>query len=270
MSLGTPIVRRNGPRVCARGHTRGVAPGTHPGPDPTAAGGTDRPGPGRGPRRDAKLIGVNGQLLGTVDDDTRRQVISHARRRRYDRRQMLFHEGDPSDGMHLVDTGWVAIRVATPMGDIATLAVAGPGEPVGEQSLVGDGGRRSATVVAVTPLSTLYIGRDVFDGLRREHPAVDRFLAELFEERLRRSAARLLEALYVPTTQRVLRRVAELARAFGDKPLPLTQQDIATLAGATRPTVNRILRQAEEAGAVQLARGSLRVTNVAALDRLAL
>lgn len=213
-------------------------------------------------------MAVEGGLLADLDDGARRQFLAGARRRRYDRRQLLFHEGDPSDGMHLIDSGWVAIRVTTPLGDVATLAVVGPGEPVGEQSLIGEA-HRSASAVAITALSTLYIGRGAFDTLRKEEPAVDRFLAEMFEERLRRVSARLLEALYVPTTRRVLRRVADVADAFGDDPLPLTQQDIATLAGATRPTVNRVLRQAEAAGAVKLARGSVRVVDTAALQRLA-
>lgn len=209
-------------------------------------------------------------LLAGLADGTRRDVLGRARRRRFDRRQALFYEGDPSDGMHLVVSGWVAIRVSTPLGDTATVAVAGPHEPLGEQSLLNEDDRRSASAVALSATETLYLSRADFDAVRSTDPSVDRFLAGLFNDRLRRTSARLLEALYVPTPQRVLRRVAEVAETFGtDGVIPLTQEDVATLAGTTRPTVNRALRKAEEAGAVQLSRGRIRIVDVPALTRLA-
>jgi CRP/FNR family transcriptional regulator, cyclic AMP receptor protein len=216
------------------------------------------------------LYVVDWPLLAGLKDDTRRDVLGRARRRRFDRRQALFYEGDPSDGMHLVASGWVAVRVSTPLGDIATVAVVGPHEPLGEQSLLHDDDRRTASAVALAAVETLYLSRADFEAVRTTDPSVDRFLAGLFEERLRRTSARLLEALYVPTPQRVLRRVADVAATFGaDGVIPLTQEDVATLAGTTRPTVNRALRKAEEAGAVSLTRGRIRIVDVAALGRLA-
>ena len=44
--------------------------------------------------------------------------------------------------------------------------------------------------------------------------------------------------------------------------VPITQEDLATMAGTTRPTVNRVLRRLEEAGAVALARGRIEVLAV--------
>jgi len=152
------------------------------------------------------------------------------------------------------------VRLTTPLGDVATVAVVGPGEPLGEQSLVENGGRRSTSALSLTPVETMYFGREAFDELRQLHPSVDRFLAALFDDRLRRLSARLVEALYLPAPTRVMRRIAELAEVFGtDSAIPLTQEDIASLAGTTRPTVNRLIRQAEEAGAVRTQRGHLLV-----------
>jgi len=199
-------------------------------------------------------------LLQGVDDEVRRAFLGQTQRRRFARRQALFHEGDLSDGMYLIELGWVAVRLTTPLGDIATVAVVGPGEPLGEQSLVENGGRRSTSALSLTPVETMYFGRETFDELRQLHPSVDRFLAALFDDRLRRLSARLVEALYLPAPTRVMRRIAELAEVFGtDSAIPLTQHDIASLAGTTRPTVNRLIRQAEEAGAVRTQRGHLLV-----------
>jgi CRP/FNR family cyclic AMP-dependent transcriptional regulator len=209
-------------------------------------------------------------LLDGLDDAIRRDVLSRARRRRFDRRQALFHEWDPSDGMHLTQSGWVAVRLTTPLGDVATIAVIGPHETIGEQSLIEEGGRRSTSAVALTPVETLYLSRETFDDLRRRHPPVDRFLATLFDDRLRRVTARLIEALYIPAPTRVMRRIAELAEMFEpDVAIPLTQEDLASLAGTTRPTVNRVLRRAEDAGAVSVTRGNLVVLDKGLVSRLA-
>ena len=97
-----------------------------------------------------------GGLLDSLDAELRREVVRSARRRRFDRRQHLFYEGDPSDGMHLIEAGWVAVRAAGPLGDSVTLAVLGRGEPLGEQSLIRDGAPRSASALALTQVETLY------------------------------------------------------------------------------------------------------------------
>jgi CRP/FNR family transcriptional regulator, cyclic AMP receptor protein len=209
-------------------------------------------------------------LLEELPDDVRRELLEQVRRRRFDRRQAVFHEGDPSDGMHIVQSGWVAVRLTTPLGDVATSAVVGPGEPLGEQSLVEEGGRRSTSAVTLTAVETLYLSRDTFAGLRARFPSMDRYLVALFDERLRRLSARLVEALYVPAPTRVMRRIADLATTFGpERAIPLTQEDVASLAGTTRPTVNRIIGQAEKAGALRVARGSLFVVDMDLLTKLA-
>jgi CRP/FNR family transcriptional regulator, cyclic AMP receptor protein len=209
-------------------------------------------------------------LLEALGADVRREFLEHVHRRRFDRRQALFHEGDPSDGMHIVQSGWVAVRLTTPLGDVATSAVVGPTEPLGEQSLVEEGGRRSTSAITLTAVETLYLSRETFNELRARHPSVDRYLVALFDERLRRLSARLVEALYVPAPTRVMRRIAEMAETFGDdRAIPLTQEDVANLAGTTRPTVNRVIRQAENAGALRLGRGSLFIVDKDLVTRLA-
>jgi CRP/FNR family cyclic AMP-dependent transcriptional regulator len=212
---------------------------------------------------------MESRLLDALDPEVGRDILRQTQRRRFTRRQVLFHEGDPSDGMHLIQSGWVAVRLTTPLGDVSTVAVVGPREPLGEQSLIEDLGRRSTSAVSLTAVETLYLSRAIFDDLRNHHPSVDRFLATLFNDRLRRISARLVEALYVPAPDRVLRRIVELAETFGvDGDIPLTQEDLASLAGTTRPTVNRVIRQAEEAGAVRATRGHLSVLDKDLVSRL--
>jgi CRP-like cAMP-binding protein len=59
-----------------------------------------------------------------------------SRRRRFDKGEVIFHEGDPGDTMHLLAKGHVAVRVTTPLGDVATLLILKPGDFFGEVALV--------------------------------------------------------------------------------------------------------------------------------------
>lgn len=209
-------------------------------------------------------------LLQSLSDDDRRYVLSAARRRRYARREVLFHEGDPSESLHLIDAGRVAIRVGTALGDTATLVVLGPGDVLGELSLVDENqGRRTATAVALEKVETLTLHRETFDKLRREHPTVERFLVAVLAAQVRRLSTHLVEALYVAADTRVARRLLELDHVYDGAEITLTQEDVATLAGTSRATVNRVVGELEAAGAVALRRGRIAVTDRDALAKKA-
>src|SRR5947209_18542780 len=113
------------------------------------------------------------ELFGDLPPEEIRRVLTTARRRTFSRGEVVFHEGDPADSLHLVAKGRFAVRVTTPVADTATLAIRGPGEAFGELALVSDA-PRSATVAALEPAETHSLYRREFDQLRRDHPHVDR------------------------------------------------------------------------------------------------
>ena len=122
----------------------------------------------------------------------------------------------------------------------------------------------SATARAVTPTEVRVIGRAGFDQLRLDHPAFDLLLIELLDQRLKEVSDLLMDARHRPAEDRVRRTIRHLARLFGDE-IPLSQEVVASLAGTTRPTVNSIVRGLEDDGAVELARGRLRLLDVDAI-----
>jgi CRP-like cAMP-binding protein len=214
-------------------------------------------------------------FLEEVPEEDRRRLLAATRRRRFARREVLFHEGDPGDTVHLLDRGRVAVRITTPRGDVATLRVRGPGEVIGELALLDSTSRRAATVVALERTETLTLHRDQFAELRRRHPSVDAFLVNVLAEEVRRLSGLLVEALHVPVDTRVVRRLVALAEAYRDPEsdtpaeVPLTQEDLASLAGTSRATVNRVVGDAEKAGLVALRRGRIIVVDPDGLARLA-
>ena len=212
-------------------------------------------------------------FLDGVPEEDRNRVLRASRRRRFARREVLFHEGDLGDTVQLIDRGRVAVRTTTPLGDVVTLNVLGPGRAVGELALLDPASRRTATVMALEPTETLAIHGQAFADLRRDHPSVDAFLVNLLALEVRRLNDLLVEALYLPADCRVVRRLLDLAGLYGDgRPgteIPLTQEDLASLAGTSRGTVNRVLGECGDEGSVAVTRGRVTVVDPEALARRA-
>jgi len=208
------------------------------------------------------------RLLADLPSDDVRRLLSIARRRTFARGEVVFHSEDPADSLHLVVRGRFGARVSTPLGDGALVDVLGPGQSFGELALLGpDSARRSATVEALEAGETRSVFRDDFARLQREHPGVKDVLLRLLAEQLRRATDRVVEAYYVDAETRVRRRLVELAGTYEAGVVPLTQEDIAAMAGTSRATVNRVLREEEKLGSVALARGRTSVLDCDALER---
>ena len=212
---------------------------------------------------------VEHQLLRGLADEDRRAVLSRMARRTYRRGDTLFHAGDPGDSLHLIDKGRVAIRASSRSGDEAILVVLGRGDSFGEQALLNPTATRTASAVALENVETRVLLRTDFTELRREQPSVERFLVEVLAAQVRRLSDQLMEALYLPVEARVVRRLADLALVYasGDSSVdvPLRQEELASLAGTTRSTTNRVLQQLVDDEVVALARGRIVILDAKAL-----
>jgi CRP-like cAMP-binding protein len=212
-------------------------------------------------------------VLASVPAEDRRRLVATLRRRAYRRDEVIFHQGDPADTLHLVAAGHVSVRVTLPGGEFVIVALFGPGDAFGETALVGGPRPRGGTVIALDPCETLSLSRDQFERLRASYPGVDRFLVELLSARVERLNRQLLEALYVPAERRVLRRLLDLCQMYGGDGqhivIPVTQETLASLAGTTRPTANQVLGRLAARELVQVSRGQITVLNHGELHRRA-
>lgn len=214
-------------------------------------------------------------LLAPLPASTRDAVLAASRRRSYSRGEVVFHEGDPADALHLVVSGHLSVQVSTPQGDRATLNVLGPGAHVGELALLPDGRspQRSATVTALDGAETRVLSAASFDKLRESHPRVTEILVTLLAERVRELSTRLLESMYDGLDRRLYRCLVRLGRVYAEGPgpatIPLTQDQLSDLVGGTRPTVNQVLQRLVDQGVVELGRGRVVLLDVATLRRKA-
>jgi CRP-like cAMP-binding protein len=189
---------------------------------------------------------------------------------------VVFHEGDPADTVHFVSEGRVVVRRTTQTGERVAYTVIGAGEAFGEMAMLSPAGRRTTTVEALEPTVTLSLRFADFERLCAEHPGVSRLLVLLLAERVSRLTDHLMEALYVTADQRVARRVLELCSVYAAQArpgvavtLPVTQTEVAELAGASRPTTNRVLRRLAADGVLTLTRGRVVVHDAGAVRRAA-
>lgn len=201
-------------------------------------------------------------------------MLSIARRRSFKKGEVVFHRDDPGDSLHLVCSGRFAIQVITPLGQPATIAIRGPSSHFGEMALVSGNTRRAATVIALEQAETFAVFHEDFARLRKQHPELNDALITFLANEVRLLNDRLLEALYLPVDKRVLRRLAELRDTYSETgsselTIPLTQEEIAALAGATRATVNRVLRVEQQRGTLRLERGRIIVIDPEAIRRRA-
>lgn len=217
-------------------------------------------------------------LAGAAPEEVR-ELLSHGRRRHFGAGEVVFHAGDPADCVHFVRGGRFAVRITTEFGDVATLNVVGPGDSFGELALLTPDAPRSATVAALERGETLSVHEIDFRRLRRARPQTDALLSQLLAARVRRLSEQLVDALYLPAETRVRRRLLDVAAAYGGDAaggasaagasVPLTQEELASLAGTSRATVNKVLREEQEHGALELRRGRTTVLDAAALERRA-
>ena len=206
-------------------------------------------------------------LLADLPAEDVRELLAIARRRTFSKGEVVFHRDDPAEALHLIVRGRFGARVQTPLGDSVLLEVLGPGSAFGELALLLPGARRSGTVSALEDGETRSVYRDDFALLQRSHPGVKDVLLRLLAEQLRRASDRIVEAHFVDAETRVRRRLSELTQTYGSNVVPLTQEDLAAMGGTSRATVNRVLREEERRGTVELRRGRTTVLDPRDLDR---
>ncbi len=203
--------------------------------------------------------------------EEREQFLALARPRAFARNEVVCHEGDPADSLHLVESGHLAVRSGLASGVTATFTILSAGDYFGEIALVRADRRRTATVAALEASRTLSVSVTAFEGLCARNPRVERIVSSLLADRVDALSKRLLETMYESLDRRVYRRLVELAHSYctkgGRADNPLSQAQLADVVGATRPSVNQVLQRLAAQDQVRLSRGHIEVLDVAALAR---
>ena len=211
-------------------------------------------------------------LFAHVDDPGLTTLAGLMRPRRFRRNEVIFHQDDIGDSLHIVVEGGVKIVLPSQEGDEAIIASLKPGDFFGELALL-DGAPRSTTATALEATETLALPRDQFLRLLPEDPRLVTALLRALAGELRRLTGHVEELHFLDLSGRLTMRLVRLARdtdpaAAGRVELnwPFTQSDLAAMIGGTRQSVNKLLSGLVEDGLLEIDRETLVIRDLARLE----
>lgn len=171
---------------------------------------------------------------------------------------MLFSEGEPCSGLHIIARGKVRIFKTSMSGREQVLAVNGAGESVAELPVF-DGGPFPASAVAAEDTEIAFISRRDFNTYCLEHPEVALKVLSVVGARLRRLVGIIEELSFTTIRERLISVLVKLAQAEGVKSergiefhLPATHQELANQLGTVRELVSRNLMRLQAEGLVEV------------------
>jgi CRP/FNR family transcriptional regulator, cyclic AMP receptor protein len=222
----------------------------------------------------AKAPLVPAPFLDRLTPDEMRDLRRCGWPRRWPRGAVLCVEGEVAQWVAALFSGIVMASRFTADGREVVLGIQGPGTLVGDVEAA-DGRPRHATARALAPVTALVIPRADFAGfLRAHHGAACLLLRELCE-RLRDADDKRAEYGTCDAVRRVAHRLAELAARFGEPvdggvriSVAITQDELASWAGASREAASKALRTLRLRGWIETGRRSVLIRDPAALDRL--
>jgi len=193
-------------------------------------------------------------LFGELDPPDLAALQASLRRRVFDAGATVCQRGDAADEVYLVQSGQLRISVGSMEGREVAFRVVGPGEMVGELGVL-DGGHRSADLTTLRSTVLLALSRSALQNLMASRPKMAANVIRFLCRRLRETS----EQLETLALQRVETRLARFLLHRMDAPtrdqveltLDLSQGEIATLIGASRPKVNIAFSVLEERGAIR-------------------
>jgi signal transduction histidine kinase len=119
---------------------------------------------------DAFRLFANNRLFAGIEPEVLRDMRGGIQMRRFDKDEVVFHEGEAGDSLYLVGTGSVRISKKGRAGAQETLGVIEPGNFFGEMALL-DGQPRSAMAIAAEPTLLAGVDDEAFQHLLELAPA---------------------------------------------------------------------------------------------------
>jgi CRP-like cAMP-binding protein len=229
-------------------------------------------GPAAGHRGDPLGRAAHFRLLPAAE---RRRLLGRCTERVLREGDVLFAEGAPCRGLHVLVDGRVELRQISPRGREQVLHSEGPGATLGEAPLF-DGEGYVASAVATAPTRVLFVPETEVIALFRRYPAVARSLLATLARRVRRFAELAGSLTFRPVPERLARYIVTAAGEAGARIAPglavgldLTQEQLAAHVGTVRELVARALAQLEQSGVIARERSRIVIRDPARLVRLA-
>jgi CRP-like cAMP-binding protein len=175
-----------------------------------------------------------------LTDDDLRFLLPTCTIRTLRRGDLLFEEGDDCSELFVVSSGLIAISKKSPDGRESVVALMERGELFGEMGML-DGLGRSAEARALEPSEVIAIPYAPVRELFEQQPALLWGTTAMLVGRLRAMDEALADSVFLDVTGRTAKRLLELAGDADEFYLPVTQEELAGMVGASRERVNKAI-----------------------------
>ncbi len=197
-------------------------------------------------------------LLRSLSPDELNRLAARTVRKQFLSGELLFQEGEPCHGLHMIADGSVRIFKASAGGREQVLVINEPGESVAELPMF-DGGVYPASAMAIEDTKTAFISQRDFQGFCLEHPQVALKMLAVVGARLRRLVGIIEELSFTTIRQRLVAMLIKLAQSEGtvtaegvEFQLPAAHQELASRLGTVRELISRNLMRLQAEGLLQV------------------
>ncbi|HEY5154500.1 MAG TPA: Crp/Fnr family transcriptional regulator [Acidimicrobiales bacterium] len=212
------------------------------------------------------LAGV--ELFAELEPNQIDLLASAAEDRQLNRGDVLFTEGDDANELFVVVAGRIAMANRSIDGRESVLALMERGDLFGDMPLF-DGLTRSAEARALEPSEVIALPYGPLRTLYEEQPSLLWKVVELLTHRIRSTDEALADSVFLDVTGRTAKRLLELSGDAEEFSLPITQEELAGMVGASRERVNKAIASFIRLGWIDQSDRRYRITNREQLERRA-
>jgi CRP/FNR family cyclic AMP-dependent transcriptional regulator len=196
------------------------------------------------------------------------ELVVAAESRVFNRGDVLFTEADEATELFVVESGRIAIANKSIDGRESVVALMEQGDLFGEMPLF-DRYLRSAEARALELSRVAAIPYEPLKAIYDRRPELLWNVVELLAGRLRHTNEGLADSVFLDVTGRTAKRLLELAGEAEEFSLPITQEELAGMVGASRERVNKAIASFVRLGWIEQSDRRYRITNREELTRRA-
>lgn len=200
------------------------------------------------------------EFFSDFDDADLATLAGASQVRRLQRGDVLFTEGSEPAELFVVVSGRIAIANRSVDGRESVVALMEAGEAFGEMGLFLDAGR-TAEARALERSEVVAVPYEPIREVYTHRPQLLWKVVSLLANRVHTMDGALADAVFLDVTGRTAKRLLELAGEADEFVLPVTQEELAGMVGASRERVNKALAQFVRLGWVEQSERRYRITN---------
>jgi CRP/FNR family transcriptional regulator len=213
-------------------------------------------------------------LLSSLSQPELQMLAARSVRKLFSTGELLFSEGEPCNGLHIIARGKVRLFKTSVNGREHVLSVNVSGESVAEIPVF-DGGPYPASAVALEETEIVFISRRDFNAYCLEHPEVPLKVLTVVGARLRNLVGIIEELSFTTIRQRLISTLLKLAQSEGRKTahgiefqLPASHQELANQLGTVRELIARNLMRLQAEGLLDVDARQIVVKDMKGLNAL--